>query len=51
MQNEDSFLEPDGVNGPIGSIRIVFKHLEYTSAAETFQNFCSVVPFAILGEV
>ncbi len=51
VQYEDGFFELDGVDGPVGSVGIIFDDLQHSGASEAFQNFSCVMMLSVLGRV
>jgi hypothetical protein len=51
MQDEDGLLEPDGLDGAIGPIRIVFNYLQHSGAPKALQDLGCVVTLVILSKM
>ena len=51
VQDKHRFLELDCVDGPIGSVDIVFDHLQHSGSSKPLQCFGGAVLLAVLGEV
>ena len=43
-------LKLDGVDGAVGSVRIVFDYLQYSGTAEALRHLGGVVLLAVLGK-
>jgi hypothetical protein len=51
VQHEYRFFELDGLDGAIGSIRIVFDHLQHAGTAQALHHFGCVMLLDVLGKV
>jgi hypothetical protein len=51
MQHKDCLLKPNGVDGTVGTTRVVFNNLKHAGAPKSFQHLRRIMLFPVLSKM